>query len=489
MMAALDLQPFKDVVGQRCGLTFDALSEAGLAAALAKRMQATGSATASGYFTFLIGDGGEFQELVALLTVNETYFFREPAQLTLLVDVLVPRLLIGRGAGRPVRILSAGCSTGEEPYSIAIALKEKFGESVGHLASIVAADIDHRALEVARRAEYGDYSFRALSPALRDRHFARGDGRRHLLHESVRSLVEFHSFNLLSPQYPEALFGFDVVFFRNVSIYFDAATRKAILANLHAIMTESGALILGASETLANDFGIFRLVEEGGGFYFAKAPVAGPAPRRPASVPAPPKVERVRPIERPTLPAHPALATLPPPVDWAATVTTVRALVREKSHPEALQAIQALPPGDIRSWLLEGHVLLHMRRFAEATAIAARAVDQDSWSIDAHMLLALAAKWQGDEAAAIDSLKVVVYSKPDCWPAHFYLATLLQGVDAAKARREYAVALRQIEADPDPDGGLWLPLDLPVADIRFLCQRRRAALDPADPAQGDGDRH
>ncbi len=483
-MPRRELQPFKDLVAQRCGLTFDEVSEANLLSALHKRMAATGAETTATYFTRLIADEVEFHELVTLLTVNETYFFREPAQLTLLVEGLIPRLMTGRAAGQPIRILSAGCSTGEEPYSIAIALKEKFGDSVGHLVSICAGDIDHRALTTARRGEYGEFSFRALSPNLRDRHFVSTEPRRYVLHEGVRSLVEFHHLNLLSPVYPKAIRGFDIVFFRNVSIYFDVDTRRAILANLRAAMTETGILVLGASETLANDLGVFHLVEEGGGFYFAKTPSPPeprPAPKRPVPArlpPAPPRMEVARSA------AAPVPRRSPPTVDWAAAVDSVRHLLRRKKHQEALEVVQAMPaasPADVRSWLLESHVRLQMRQFAEAAALATRAVDHDPWSVDALMLLALVAKWQGDEAAAIDRLKAIVYSKPDCWSAHYTLGTLLQGGDPAKARRAYATALRQVVANPDPDGGMWLPLDLPVADIRFLCERRCAEFDAAAP--------
>jgi len=91
------------------------------------------------------------------------------------------------------------------------------------------------------------------------------------------------------------------------------------------------------------------------------------------------------------------------------------------------------------------------------------------------MLLGFAAKWQNDSEAAIEHFKSAVYSRPDCWPAHYYLGSLWHETQPAKARREYRTALIQMTANPDPDGGLRLPLDLPVADIRFLCERRGAA--------------
>lgn len=480
MRSKAELQPFKDMVAQRCGLMFDEVTEANLGSALVRRMEATGIQVFAAYFTRLLGDEAEFHELVTLLTINETYFFREPAQLTFLADSLIPRLLSDRAEERPIRILSAGCSTGEEPYSIAIALREKYGDGLDHRVAIVAADIDHRALAAARRAEYGEFSFRALPPSVRDRHFAVTAPRRYALAEAVRSRVQFHHLNLLSPAYPQSLHGFDVVFFRNVSIYFDVDTRRAILANLRAAMTDGGILVLGASETLANDLGVFHLMEEDGGFYFAKSPprpVARSA-ARPGSLGAKPAAPR----PSPPVPVHPVAVPVPAPVlaqplaiDWSDVLGRLRALLRDKRHQDALHLVLSLPAisaADGRSWLLEGHVRLQMRQFAEAAALAERAVGLDPWSVDALMLLALAAKWQGDGAAAIGHLKSIVYSKPDCWSAHYILGTLFQDSDPAKARRAYATALRQITANPDPDGGMWLPLDLPVADIRFLCERR-----------------
>lgn len=456
------LQAFKDLVGRRCGLAFDVVAEANLASALAQRMEITGADGPSRYYAILAADEGEFQELVTLLTINETYFFREPAQMALLAEILVPQRLANRGDRAPVRILSAGCSTGEEPYSMAIALKEKFGDSAAHLVSITAVDLDHRALATAHRAEYGEYSFRALPPALRDRHFVPQGTRRWRLCESLRRQVSFHPLNLLSAPYPSGIGEFDIVFFRNVSIYFDLETRKTALSHLHAAMDARAALVVGASETLANDLGVFRLVGEGGAFYFTKdAEMAAPPPVRVQSVPPPP-VPALR-------PGRPVIVSAAPPPD---PIGPVRLLLREKRYDEALEQIAAAAPGGSLALVLEGYVRLLMRQFAAATGLASEAARLAPWSVDAYMLLGLAAKWQDEEETAIGAFRRVVYVRPQCWPAHYYLATTLQATEPAKARREYATALRQIVANPDPDGGLALPLDLPVADIRFLCQRQ-----------------
>ena len=135
-MNALDLAPFQALVKERCGLQCEGDGQAKLAQALQERCTHLRMAPMA-YYQQLVRSGAEFQALVNLLTINETYFFREPEQIELLVQRLAPRAL-ARHAGRaPVRILSAGCSSGEEPYSLAMALLEKYGDSAAQLFELL----------------------------------------------------------------------------------------------------------------------------------------------------------------------------------------------------------------------------------------------------------------------------------------------------------------------------------------------------------------
>ena len=203
-MYSADLTPFQELVRRRSGLQLETMAESSLKLALEKRMAATNADIPSAYYSRVLRDEAEFDELVSLLTINETYFYREPRQLELLTQRLLPALL-AKGPGLPLRILSAGCSTGEEPYSIAIAILEKFGESAGRLVSIVAGDIDQHALRRARQAEYPEYSFRAMPAALRERYFTPASPRTDRLKEQVRAMIEFQSLNLLASKLPEKL--------------------------------------------------------------------------------------------------------------------------------------------------------------------------------------------------------------------------------------------------------------------------------------------
>lgn len=476
-MNSVDLLSFQALVQQRSGLQLDTLAESCLLVAVQKRMRATQTTQSSAYYTHLLANDAEFDELVSLLTINETYFYREPKQFELLTELILPALLANRDATpqRPLRILSAGCSTGEEPYSIAIAIREKYGESAACLVSIDAGDIDQHALQRARRGVFPEYSFRAMPPELRERYFTHAAGRGDLIDETIRAMVEFHPLNLQDSESPGQLTDFDVIFFRNVSIYFDAPSRERILRTLHAAMRETGYLLLGTAETLANDVGVFQLREDRRGFYFVKGAAALPPKpslrreSRPRPTPPARKPLPVAPAEQVSLPVPPA------PVS-AEQIDAIRAQIRAGQYGAALERLSPLrraAPDQIDALLLESYALLQSRRFAEAAALAQQLLERDHWSVDAMVLLGFAAKWQNDDAAAIEHFKSAVYCRPDCWPAHYYLAGLLSEAQPAKAQREYRTTLLQLAANPDPDGGLRLPLGLPVEDIRFLCERRR----------------
>ncbi|MBF0562179.1 MAG: protein-glutamate O-methyltransferase CheR [Alphaproteobacteria bacterium] len=468
-----DIESFKNLIRQRSGLLVSGLAEDILTTAIKTRMRVCKLADTSAYYATILADEAEFLELLSRITVNETYFFREPEHLSFLTSKVVPRLLAERDNRLPLRILSAGCSTGEEPYSIAIALAEKFGSGVSGLVSILAGDIDSHALARARQATYGEFSFRAMPPDLKARYFTRASPRAHVLNEEIRVLVDFRHMNLMSDALAPEIADFDVVFFRNVSIYFDPQTRMTIQTTLHSRMKVGASLFLGVSETLANDLGVFRLIEEDGLFHFVKRPLIAARSVPIALRPALPLA--IRP-ERKSPPRAPAPAVV--------TLDTVRTLIRDENYGEAVTAVATLraqSPTDIGPLLLDGYIHLLMRDFTGAAALARKAQELDNWSADAGVLLGLSAKWGDDTEQAIQSFKQVIYAKPDCWPARFHLADILRTVDLVKARREYGIVLRQVQAVSDPDGGLLLPLNLPLADVRFLCERHGQPFIQAKP--------
>lgn len=488
-----DLARFKALIKQRCGLLFEGHSEANLARTLAARSRELNMPAAT-YYAEAHGNRAEFQELINRLTINETYFFREAEHIRLLVDHLVPRLLAERDSGAPLRILSAGCASGEEPYSLVMALMDKYGECVAQQFEFVGGDIDSAVLAKARHARYTDFSFRGVSNAVRDRYFD-ADGWGFLIKEQVRRQVQFHEFNLLDGAMSPALRDFDIVLFRNVSIYFDAATRKVVQQNITALMKDKAVLITGTAETLANDLGVLQLVEEAGLYYFAKGQpsipqvrVSAQAIRTPvaATLPmAPGSRSRGDFTSTPPAAADPRSAA---PVPVPVALDAIGQLLRDRRYDQALPLLDEvlhLDADHAHALLLKAHVLINRRDFATAERLAKSVQARNVWSIDALLLLGLAAKWQRQPQAAIHWFKQAAYAHQTCWVAHYYLADLYrEGDETERACRAYRVVLQLLGGDATDTGIEVVPLDLPVGEIRFLCTHQLGKLSAAKTPEG-----
>lgn len=485
----MNLNLFKALIKERCGLLCEGNAEEMLVRALTQRCAAQ-QLTPTDYYVRLISDEAEFQELVNLLTINETYFFREPEQIRLLVDYLAPRLLAAHGGLAPVRILSAGCSSGEEPYSLVMALMDKYGESVSRLFRFVGGDIDSMVLNKARQACYTDFSFRGVSTDIRNRYFDK-DRWGNTLKLSVRSQVGFHELNLLAPNLNPELRDFDIIFFRNVSIYFDTPTRKIIQANLAQLMKPDGFLIIGIAETLANDLGILPLVEENGLFYFVKGQPPLPENSHPNTTPAftfsPPA-----PLVLPTPEVFVHMEQwVPPPAPAPADFQLAHQLTLDKRYDEALIQLNAVliaEPQHQAACLLKAHVLINRKDFAGAEELAQRVLAANAWSIDAHILLGLAAKWRGQSDAAIGWFKRAAYANHQCWPAHYYLADLYRHRgELDLARRAYRGVVQLLSQGGELHTGLQtVPLALPATEVRFLCEHQLAKLPAGKVLTGQG---
>lgn len=487
----IDLQPFKKLIKQRCGLILEGLGEEKLATVLAQRITVTKFASSAEYYLHLQGSRDEFQELVNLLTINETYFFREEEQLRLLTERLVPRLLMQRDDNRPLRILSAGCSSGEEPFSLVMALRDKYGDGVSSLFSFSGGDIDTQALAKARSGHYNEFSFRGVAADIKSRYFDH-DGWVYRLKDEIRNQVEFHEMNLLAGEFPGVLHGCDIIFFRNVSIYFDTPTRRVIQQNLASLLKESGYLVIGTAETIANDLGVLSLVEEDGLFYFCKgrqadselpaAPVfefsrhvasRATAPRQHRKPPEIPPLQPCPPVA-PSLPISEVVAPAVAPSDPCCSIEEVRQLCCDKRYDEAMAKIAILldrNPDDAFSLLLKAHIQLNRKEFEQAEISARHVLQTDPWSIDALILLGLSAKWRELIDEAVRWFKQAVYARHECWLARYYLADLYRvGGELDKARREYRGVLQLLSQSTVPDNGIKvLPLGVGHSELRFLC--------------------
>jgi chemotaxis protein methyltransferase CheR len=237
---------------RRTGMLFTETKRYYVERRLRDRMAATGIAVFSEYFGRLRGDvQAEIEHVVNAFTVNETYFYREDHQLRCLTTDLLSRIVAGRQTSDTVRIWSVPCSTGEEPYSIAIWLLENWPPVDAYDVEIVGCDIDTNALAAARAGEFVRRALMRLPPELVARYFVPLGGERWRILDDIRQSVRFAPVNLIEASETRAFGRFDVIFCRNVLIYFDDASRRVAAENLYECLQPGGYLCLGHTESMS----------------------------------------------------------------------------------------------------------------------------------------------------------------------------------------------------------------------------------------------
>ena len=227
---------------------------------LHERIAATGAQSFQAYFALLrSGLDSEVEHLVNAFTINETYFFREDHQLRCMTSDLLGAVIRTKQPGDPIRIWSVPCSTGEEPYSIAIWLMENFPDVDNYQIEIVGSDIDTRALAAAADGVYGARALMKLSPSLIARYFERASADAHRIDAGLRDSIQFTEVNLIDARAMAQHGRFDIIFCRNVLIYFDDASRRAAAENLFDCLHPGGFICLGHSETMSRSSSLFRV--------------------------------------------------------------------------------------------------------------------------------------------------------------------------------------------------------------------------------------
>ena len=252
-----EFESFRALVAAHTGIALGPHKRVLLQARLAKRLRALGLTTFTEYHRVLVEQdpaGEEIVRFVNAVTTNKTDFYREPHHFAYLAERWAPEARDRAPGGDPrvVRIWSAGCSTGEEPYTVAMTLADTLANSTGWNVRILASDVDTDVLEHAAAGIYSVDDVRSIPRATLARHFLRGTGTSTglvRLRPALRSLVTFRRINLLGPRWPIGA-RFDVIFCRNVLIYFDRPTQHRVLDRLAGFLTEGGALVLGHSEAI-----------------------------------------------------------------------------------------------------------------------------------------------------------------------------------------------------------------------------------------------
>jgi len=256
-----------------------------LISSCARRMKAAGVESLSEYLQRLTsrttGDV-ELRQLLNEITIGETYMFRHPAQLEALHNVILPQLIKSKSAIgiRRIRIWSAGCSTGEEPYTLAIFLREEFEKNkqfAGWSFDILATDLNSNSLEAARTGIYGNYALRNVSEPLRQKYFREIADHSLEANQLLKSLIRFDRVNLSDDSKMVFLKGIDVIFCCNVLIYFDLVSKSRVVQHFFSNLLPGGYFFLGHAESLFHVNQSFQLVHFPGTTGYWK-PSAGGTP-------------------------------------------------------------------------------------------------------------------------------------------------------------------------------------------------------------------
>ena len=263
-MSLEDFTIIRDFIHEKSGVYFAENKMYLVKNRLQKRMAELDIRTVRDYFYHVKYDVSlrEFNRLMSLITTNETSFFRNEPQLLSFSEEVLPQLIDEKlkGCGpKTLRIWSAGCSTGEEPYTLAIILLEKLGSPAGWNIEIIANDISEQVLQSARVAEYSGITLRNMKPALLERYFQEVNDKYRVKPE-VKSLVKISHLNLNDPRKVSMMTNMDVVFCRNVMIYFSDEVKKNLVRGFFNSLRPGGYFYIGHSETLHGISKAFKLV-------------------------------------------------------------------------------------------------------------------------------------------------------------------------------------------------------------------------------------
>jgi chemotaxis protein methyltransferase CheR len=433
MRAALDTTLLGEVSGfvaERLGLHFPEERWPDLARGLETAGQELGFAYPDACLCWLRGrelTDRQIATLASHLTVGETYFFRDPASFEALEQEILPPLVARRfEAGRSLRLWSAGCCTGEEAYSLAITCARALPDLRAWNVSILATDINHKFLAKAEEGVYSDWSFRGAPGWLRGGFFSAAQDNRLAIDAIVKNVVHFGYLNLAEDVYPSLhnhTNAMDVIFCRNVLMYFTPEHQRRVVAALHRCLVDGGYLVVNPAEATSSLFPMFAMENIGGAILYRKASQAALAESRPGLVL--PALTSAVPAPEPTFVAAP-----PPPVPVAPAPPS--------------------PPVTAPPWeapLVRARTYANEGRLEEALTTCQEAIAAERTNLAAYFLYATICHELGRPGEAIAALCRVLYLDQDFVLAHHAVGSLYKRLGKQKeSRRHLAVALELLSA-------------------------------------------
>jgi len=430
-----ELEALAEVVGERMGLHYPPAKWPDLERALAMAAPGAGFESLDDLVTAILTETATEERLGSLascLTVGETYFFRDPKSFSALERQVLPELARRRAAAGVLRIWSAGCSDGAEPYSIAISCSRALPLCGSLEARILATDIDHSALDRARSAVYTKWSLRDMPPAVARDFFRAGGDQRFELRAGIRDKVRFAYQNLVAADQmrPAETTNVDLIFCRNVLMYFSPQQRRVAADGLQESLAEGGYLFVAPCEVAGELFPLLELVQVAGVFCFRKTK---PPPRAAAALAKAPAQKPPPHDDRP-----PGRVALGGPAVPAATSPE-----RELADRAAAAATPAA------SVLARAQALADSGRTTEALALCEGIATEMKLSAPYHFLRASVLQELDRQDDAAGALRRVLYLDPDFALAHFVLGNMAwRAGEARAAGKHFATLSRILEALP-----------------------------------------
>ena len=466
--AADEVAQFRSLIVQRLGLYFDESKFGNLAKILHQRAQATNQACGR-YLSQLASaahNADELYQLAGDLTVTETYFLRNVDQFTAYAEIVLPERLAARSQGDMVRILSAGCASGEEPYSMAMVACESHAYALKRI-SIAALDVSEAMLEKAARGRYTNWSLRDFPAELKARWF-KPDAEGFALDPAIRKLVQFRRRNLVQEAddcwQPGSL---DIVFCRNVLMYFSTEQAQAVITRIAQALAPGGYFFLGHAETLRGLSNDFHLCHTHGTFYYqrkdgpavAQTPVLAPAVRwQPAATLGDTRwiaeiqqaSDRIQALSTPTAEAVLASAHIVANND-APNLNRALEYLHDERYEQTLEQLSTLSETraqDPDVLLLKAVSQSHCGALDAAQATCRALLARDELNAGAHYVLALCCEGAADLAGAMDHDQTAAYLDPEFAMPRLHMGLLArrQG-DTAGAMQDLRQALLLLQKE------------------------------------------